>query len=147
MQKLSKFINITARCGKLYQSERLSEYGINDICAVILLHLFRTPGVSQENLADNAFIDKSGIARHLSRLEQNGFITRCSDENDRRSMLVFPTQKAIDVLPVIRRVYSEWNGILTSELSEEEKIILEELLRKMCIKAKEYIAKERKQKK
>lgn len=66
------------------------------------------------------YIHKSNVARQLASLEEKGFITRKTDPEDRRSLLVYPTNKAIAVLPQIRAVLEEWESLLLEEFSEEE---------------------------
>ena len=51
-------------------------------------------GISQEKLAKMIYINKSNVTRNLAVLEKNGYIERRPAENDKRVMLVFPTQKA-----------------------------------------------------
>ena len=53
-------------------------------------------------------------------LEEAGLVTRCPDEEDRRQVRVFPTEKALVLLPEIRAGFREWREYLQEGLTEEE---------------------------
>ena len=66
------------------------------------------------------FIDKSNVTRQMAALEEAGLVTRCPDEEDRRQVRVFPTEKALALLPEIRAGFREWREYLQEGLTEEE---------------------------
>ena len=54
---------------------------------------------------------------------------RCSTcETDSRAMEVYPTEKALAVLPEVRAVLREWNECITADFTEEEKEQFKDLL-------------------
>ena len=73
-------------------------------------------------------------------LEEKGYIERRVDENDKRNMLVFPTEKAKEILPKIKLVFREWREYLTEELTEEEKRNMEGILTKLADRAKKSVS-------
>ena len=54
-------------------------------------------------------------------------------------MQLYPTQKALDTLPKIFEMYTQWNNILTQDLTEEECNQLSELLAKIKVRAAEWM--------
>lgn len=138
MLAFMKYINITYRCGIQYRSEQLIDYDLNGLESVYILHICNHPGISQDALAKNIFINKSNVTRKLLVLEGNGYVERRPSEEDKRVTLVFPTQKALDILPKVRQVFREWNEYITDEFTEEEKALLESLLLRVTEKAKRY---------
>ncbi|MGJ8570140.1 MAG: MarR family winged helix-turn-helix transcriptional regulator [Hoeflea sp.] len=50
----------------------------------ILLNLFRTPGISQQDLADKLLVGRSNLSMLLPQLEKRGLLIRNSDPLDRR---------------------------------------------------------------
>lgn len=46
-----------------YMGERLREYGFAGAMFMILLHVDRHPGVSQDRIANHLYIDKCNVAR------------------------------------------------------------------------------------
>ena len=60
-----------------------------------LIHALRHhPGCTQAQLAELLHADKAAIARRTKNLEGKGYLTREDAPNDRRSQLLFPTEKA-----------------------------------------------------
>ena len=60
-----------------------------------LIHALRHhPGCTQAQLAELLHADKAAIARRTKNLEGKGYLTRQDAPNDRRSQLLFPTEKA-----------------------------------------------------
>ena len=61
---------------------------------------------------------------------------------DKRQLLIYPTQKALDANPEIRRVNTLWNDWLTHGMTEEEVARLEELLERLRLRALTYVKEE-----
>ena len=111
---------ILARCTDMYRDERFRPLGLNSRQSVLLLQVCRNSGVKQDALSKAIFIDKSNVTRQMAALEEAGLVTRCPDEEDRRQVRVFPTEKALALLPEIRAGFREWREYLQEGLTEEE---------------------------
>ena len=98
MPSFSRNINVISRCASTYRADKLDGYGISSAHYFYILAVCRTPGISQDKLAQRLYINKSSVARVLQTLESDGFITRCQNEIDRRETLVYPTKKAEEIL-------------------------------------------------
>ena len=61
---------------------------------LIIEHLIRTPGISQDQLASLLNLDKTSIAKSLSKLETYGFVTRNRSLTDGRKYELYPTEQA-----------------------------------------------------
>ena len=72
-------------------------------------------------------------------LEERGFIRREPSPGDRRSQLVYPTQRALDLQPRILQVLYEWNAYLTGELTPEEQEVLSGLICRVADRAERYV--------
>ena len=60
-----------------------------------LIHALRhNPGCTQAQLMEILHADKAAIARRTRNLEEKGFLVRRDDPNDKRSQLIYPTEKA-----------------------------------------------------
>ena len=132
---LGKWISILYRYGQSYVSKKLEEYNIGCGQHVILLTLLRNGGISQEELAGHLKIDKGSIAKSIKKLEDEGYIEKMIDSDDKRAYKVFLTQKALDVMPQIQAALSSWEEIIVSDLSENEKQMVEQMMFKMAKKA------------
>ncbi|USG64358.1 MarR family transcriptional regulator [Brevibacillus ruminantium] len=87
---------------------------------MILVVLWEREGITQNELAERTYKDKTNIARMLFTMEERGFIYRVTDKKDRRSLQVFLTDHGKklkdEVLPVSIEAYRQ----TVKGLSEEE---------------------------
>ena len=102
--------------------------------------------MSQEQLAKHICVDKSNVTRQLSYLEQEGFVKRHHSEDDKRVILVYPTQKAFDVLSKVKETTSFWNEYITRGFTEEELEMLSSMMGKMAKRAREYFEENEREK-
>lgn len=65
----------------------------------ILVHLYRRDGQTQQDLARTAVKDKAAVTRLLNGLEKKNLVVRIPDQNDKRSNLVYLTNKAKELKP------------------------------------------------
>lgn len=129
---------ILTRCTDLYRDERFRPLGLNSRQSVLLLHVCKQPGITQDALSKAIMIDKSNITRQMSALEEMGLVSRCPDDGDRRQMRVFPTDAALTVLPEIREGFREWREYLKEGLTDEELASFCAVMEKISRRAAEY---------
>lgn len=147
MESLMKYISRTSRCANLFRGDKVE--GLGGYQHIYILKICKHPGISQEQLAQMIYINKSNVTRQLSMLEQNGYITRKPCEKDRRIMEVYPTKKALEIYPQVQRISKDWNNGLIAEFSEEEQALLLSMMERVMNRAiarLEQDAKERSEK-
>ena len=88
-------------------------------------------GVWQKDLAWEADINASSASELIGRLEQDGFLIRETDENDRRAVLLKLTEAGQQRADEIRAEREGFLDALFSKLTEAEKETLSELLDKL----------------
>jgi DNA-binding MarR family transcriptional regulator len=113
----------------------LEPYGIAGCQYLFLMTLFKNNGASQEKISDSLKIDKTTTAKSIKKLEDNGFVMRDVDFDDKRAYKVFLTQKALNIIPHIQETMKKWENIVISDISEDEYMLLEKLLKQMAEKA------------
>ena len=89
-------------------------------------------------LAMSGSFDKGTITKSIQKLEQLGYVTIESSEEDKRSKLLFTTEKAREILPDLYVQRQNWFSYLTSELTDEEKDSYVSTLSKVIDKARSY---------
>ena len=139
MPGLMRMINILSRCHTMYRGDRLREQELNSGFYNYVLPIHFNPGMSQEQLARHVCLDKCNVTRHLSKLEEGGYVERKTGETDKRVMLVYPTEKLEELVPTVREINREWTDYLLDGLSEEEVAQFEATLLKIARRAKEYV--------
>ena len=135
MSQIIRDITEIARCTTQYRSEALAPMGLKACHASYLTEICANPGISQDQLASLICINKSNVARQAAILEEDGFITRTPSATDKRIMQLFPTEKTLELLPQISQVLINLECCLTSDMTEEEKNLLESLLSRTLVKA------------
>ena len=131
-------INMISRCEGLYRTDKLRGAELGACHHSYVLAICRNPGISQEELAKHICINKSNVTRHLSYLEEHGYVMRKQSETDRRVTLVYPTEKMEAVLPEVRKIIEEWNGYLTADLTDSELQLFRSVLERIAVRAKKY---------
>lgn len=138
MPSLMRYINVVSRCSSIWRSDKLADAELGDQHASYILVICRHPGISQDAIARRLFINKSNVTRSLIYLEAHGFVTREHSSEDRRSILVHPTEKAYEVLPRVREIIRGWNDYITEGFSEEELEMYLEMSRRLAARAADY---------
>ena len=95
---------------------------------VVLTRLWHKSDLSQTELADEIFVDKSSLARMLHRMEEAGLIRRDIDETDSRVHLVnlTPAGRALEdeVSPLRAKGLSQAaRGLSEEEVSELKRML------------------------
>ena len=86
-----------------------------------LIHALRhNPGCTQAALAELLHADKAAIARRTRNLETKGYLVRKDAPNDRRSQLLYPTDKAEGLKASKAEIEAAFYEYLTSALTPEE---------------------------
>ena len=135
---LTRRINIISRCSASYRAK----YSPGNLPGIYHCYAFAVcthPGWSQDRLAKHLCISKSSVARHCVFLEEQGYITRETGEKDKRELLIYPTQKMLDILPYLTAISREWNARLTAGLDEQELQRFIETLEKLTDRAREIL--------
>lgn len=133
--------NITdiSRCAAQYRSEQLAPLGLKACHASYLSAICHCPGITQDQLARRIFINKSNVARQLAILEEDGFVERRPSPEDKRATQVFPTQKALNILPQLIQIFRDWEALVAQDLTEEERELAVKMLAKIKTRAAEWM--------
>ena len=95
--------------------------------------------LNEASLIQEIDASRTPIREALNKLEQEGFVERRPCETDSRAMEVYPTEKALAVLPQVRAVLQEWNAYITADFSEEEKEQFSSLLARAAARAQQRL--------
>lgn len=132
MPTISKCASIVYRFGHMFFDEYLEKNHIGSGQQFFLLHIYEHPGISQEDLAHIDHYDKGTTARAVKKLEQEGYILRKSDEKDRRFMKLYVTKDGEALVMKIQKIIKQWNKMLTEGLSDEEQVLVSNLMEKIA---------------
>ena len=139
MHAFMRQISVTYRCAMLYREKELADTGLNGCQTPYLVALYRMPGISQEELARYLNVNKSSVTRQLCCLEKQGYVRREPSTEDRRSLLVYPTEKAYALHDRLFHVLFGWSDYLTADFTPEEKEQLLTMMRRVADRAEAYV--------
>ena len=122
----------------MYREKMFKDIDLGACHAHYILAICKNPGISQDKLAQNICINRSNVTRQLSYLEDHGYVERRQSEEDRRVLMVYPTDKAFEILPFVREVTGEWNAYITDGFSADELDQLNDMLTRLAQRAREY---------
>ncbi len=137
---LSKYASILNRLGMQFYDQELSGLGIGGGQQFFLVRIHEEQGISAKSLAHKGYFDKATATRALQRLEEAGYVHRCTDEVDRRKCRFYTTEKAGPVIDGIYAAAKKWNDILTQNMTAEDAETAARLMDQMAINACEYIS-------
>ena len=102
---IGKYIYQLYRKGSAFINKEVSKYSIGSGQFMFLLELYTNDGKNQEEIAETLKIDKGTTARALKKLEEQGFLARIKDENDKRANKIYLNDKAKDIRDSALDVY------------------------------------------
>ncbi|MBO8170149.1 MAG: MarR family transcriptional regulator [Thermoanaerobacteraceae bacterium] len=130
-QSIGRWISVLYRYGQSYLDKKLHPYNLSSGQFIFLVVLLEKDGVSQEFLAKRLNIDKATTARAIKKMEQAGYVVRKVDPEDKRARIIYVTDKALRLKPVLKNISEEWTGRLTEDFTVQEREIIFQLLQKM----------------
>lgn len=142
MSKFMKVLNNISRSQAIYRHGKINANDLQSSHYAFILAICKEPGRSQEELARELCINKSTVARNLNYLEEKGYISRNALPSDKRQFSVFPTDKALDVLPQIKSASAQWMSLLSEGIDESEMDIFNSILERMEATARKIIEKQ-----
>ncbi|WP_292467001.1 MarR family transcriptional regulator [Methanolobus sp.] len=116
-----KFISYLHRYGQIYIDKKIEPYGIGSGQFSFLMRLYHEDGVNQEYLSNYLKMDKATTTRALKKLVDKGYVFKKIDEGDRRSYMIFLTDKGKKLEPDMKKIASEWEDILLSGFDKSQR--------------------------
>ena len=109
-----------ARKCQIAVGNALQQYNLTAAEEPFLMSVLNNEGLTQEELTAYVGVDKAAASRTVRSLEEKGFLFRVQDPKDKRQNRVYPTDKAKEIGPLVRKELYKINLALTKELAQEE---------------------------
>ena len=97
----------------------------------ILVCLYKNGKMTMKDIANSIHRTKPTVTVLVDKLEKLGYLKRAASDKDSRSTYVILTQKGEDFKATFDQISNNLNKMLNKNLSENEVLLLEELLRKI----------------
>jgi len=85
-----------------------------------LAYLYRTPGMTQTELARELELERASVGQAIDRLEELSLVERCSAANDRRVWHIHLRPAAVELLPKLRAEADAVYGVLLARMDASE---------------------------
>ncbi len=112
--------------------ERVATIGLTPPDAGMLRKIASDPGISQQALAEHLGIMPSRMVALIDELETKGMVKRKRSTEDRRNYALALTERGRQALVELSRIAADHEEALCAALSEEEKLQLGDLCRRIA---------------
>ena len=124
-----KAISILYRKSHIWLNNSCAGHQLTAAQASVILILCDFGAMTQDEMTKCLSLDKSVIAKTVTKLEEQGFLIRETHAKDKRTYDIRPTQKALEVYPFIKDQVQEYFEHMTRRMTEQEKAEFCRLLR------------------
>lgn len=111
-----------------YFSNELKKFKLTPSQYGVLKCLWKKSPQTPKQIGEILFLEASSISGVLDRMQKNGLITREIDSNNRRNILIYPTEKALTMKGDIEKIVEKVNMYFLGNFSEKEREKLKSLL-------------------
>ena len=98
---------------------------------IYLVRIFENEGIIPERLAERIKVDRTTLSRAVKKLEENGFILKESDKENKKIKHLYTTAKGKQAVQLIIRENNYSNKVAIQQLSALERKKLAEMLKKI----------------
>lgn len=123
-----KFISKIYRKSQMYLNEQVKPMELTSGQIPFIVITCRNGKMVQNKFCELLDMDKSTVAKMLAKLETQGYVLRKMNQIDCRFIDVYPTQKALEIYPVLTQIGEKWSLQLTSHMTETEKALFFDVL-------------------
>ncbi len=123
-----KSISILYRKSHIWLNNGCAGYDLTAAQAVVILIVCDFSVLTQDDITKRLSLDKSVIAKTVTKLVKTGFLVRTTNAKDKRTFDIRPTQKALDVYPFIKKEIENCFQRMTQQMTETERDEFQRLL-------------------
>lgn len=116
-----KSISILYRKSHIWLNSGCARADLTAAQAVVIMILCDFEALTQDEITKRLSLDKSVIAKTVTKLEEGGFLLRGPNPRDKRTYLIRPTEKAWQVYPAIKEEVEGCFARMTQRMSDAER--------------------------
>ncbi|MBM6614843.1 MarR family transcriptional regulator [Desemzia sp. RIT804] len=131
MTEILRDIGMAARALDSIANIEFKKYNLTRGQYLYLVRIFEHPGIIQEKLAEMIKVDRTTAARAIKKLEDNGFIEKRADKENKKNKRLFPTEKGKEIAPYILGENNYSNMVALKGFTEKEAEIFSSLLERV----------------
>ena len=107
-----------------YLKSKIAEYDLDHEVRYVMM-IYENPNISQDDLVIMSGQSKGNIAKALKKLENEGYIEREVNPENRRKYMLRTTSKGNELVPKVRQISKDWEKEVG--ITEEDKIVIERI--------------------
>lgn len=124
-----KSISILYRKSHIWLNNGCAGCDLTAAQALVILIVCDFKALTQDEITKRLSLDKSVIAKTVTKLEIAGFVRRTTNAKDKRTYDILPTEKAGEVYPRIKEEIDQCFLRMTQSMSEAERTEFARLLK------------------
>ena len=134
---VGRLLHMIGKGYMVYINSHMKKFGINTTQLHLLFEIRQQSDINQEKIAQRCSINKGAVARSIKKLEENGFVIRQIDENNRRQNKLSLTKKGEETLNESIEVLKRWENEVIKKEGYITKELLQQILKEIAIKTME----------
>lgn len=123
-----KSISILYRKSHIWLNDGCEQYALTAAQAVVILIVCDFEVLTQDGITKRLGLDKSVIAKTVTKLEEIGYMIRTTNSKDKRTYDIRPTEKAWEVYPFVKEQMNVCFQRMTQQMTDAERIEFKRLL-------------------
>lgn len=123
-----KSISILYRKSHIWLNNSCAKYDLTAAQAMIILIVCDFEVLTQDDITKRLSLDKSVIAKTVTKLQETGFLVRTTNAKDKRTYDICPTEKAWNVYPFIKEQIDACFQQMTQHMTETQREEFKQLL-------------------
>ena len=123
-----KSISILYRKSHIWLNNSCAQYHLTAAQALVILIVCDFQGLTQDDITKRLSLDKSVIAKTVTKLEERGFLLRTTNAKDKRTYDICPTEKSWEVYPFIKERIEGCFQRMTQQMTDKERGEFQRLL-------------------
>ena len=134
VRQIGKYIAMLYRAELIHTNAAMKDLGVSSSEFMFLLNIPMDEGVNLAYLSHALYVDPAHTSKVIQGLVDKGFVKKVKDPYDKRSCNVFLTEEGKKRVPMIRKILSDWVACVTSSLTDGEREMVLDCLRRMVSK-------------
>lgn len=123
-----KSISILYRKSHIWLNDVCAQHDLTGAQAVVILLVCDFQVLTQDGITKRLGLDKSVIAKTVTKLVEIGFLVRTTNSKDKRTYDIRPTEKAWKLYPFVKEQVNACFLRMTQKMTDTERVEFERLL-------------------
>lgn len=142
MESIGRYSAAIYRLSQSIFNNRLKELDISSGQYDFFLVIAKNEGISQKELGDRLYVEKSTTAKAVKHLEAKGYIYKKQVMKDKRYSSLYLTEKGREASATVESVFSEILGVFSKDISEsvieETVLVLKKVINNLSEEKSKY---------